>query len=91
MIIKNWSVVVTSPSPYQAPETQIPSLQGEVFGHPRFDDGAKITTSSICGINDQDGILTFSGSCYVLGQIDPEYDKQFPNARKGLLSSLRDK
>lgn len=88
MIIKNWSVVTTNINPYQAPETQGRSLQGRVFGHPKFDDGTEITTSSICGIGDQGEILTTSGSSYILGQVDPAYEKKFSNAKNRLLISL---
>lgn len=88
MKIENWSVVNVTLSPYSAPETGQPSLQGMVFGHPRFVDVTHITTSMIVGKNQENEILTKSGSAYVLGEIDPNYEKQFPDAKNRLLGSL---
>lgn len=85
--LENWAVVYSG-SPYQAPELQIPRLVGNVFGHPSFEDGEMVTTSSIKR-KDGECIVTNSGSYYTLGGIDPEYEKQFPNAKQRLMNSLR--
>jgi hypothetical protein len=84
--LDNWSVV-NDGDPYKAPEQQESRLHGNAFGHPRFDDGKTITTSAIL-TKDGDLILTRSGSRYELGDIDPEYEKIYPNARKRLIDSL---
>ncbi len=89
MRIENWAVVAPIVDPFAAPETQPLSLQGQVFGHPRFDDGQYITTSSIDKKNDKDEVITVSGSVYKLGRVDPSYEERFPDARKRLLGSLR--
>lgn len=88
MILKNWSVVNPNPDPYKAPELQKGCLHGEVYGHPRFEDGHRITTSSIVGL-DGDYILTYSGSEYELGDVDSEYEKIYPDVRERLFKSLR--
>ncbi len=89
MRIENWAVVFPpSISPYTPPELLKQSLQGEVFGHPKCNDGRRITTSSIVGKNNRNEILTYSGGTYELGQIDPAYEAQFPGAKNKLLSSL---
>jgi hypothetical protein len=89
MKIENWAVIFPpSVSPYTPPELLKQSLQGEIFGHPKFNDGKRITTSSIVGKNSRNEILTHSGSIYELGQIDPAYEAQFPDAKNKLLSSL---
>ena len=89
MRIENWAVIFPpSISPYTPPELLKQSLQGKVFGNPRFNDGKFVTTSSITGKNSRNEILTHSGSAYELGEIDPTYEAQFPNAKNILLRSL---
>ncbi len=82
MRIENWAVVTTS-DPHTAP-----CLKGEVFGHPRFDDGYSVRTSSIMGKTETGEVVTYSGSHYILGRIDALYLKRYPNARKRFLDSL---
>lgn len=89
MKIENWAVVESIVNPYAAPEMRALSLQGQVFGHPRFNDGQYITTSSIDKKNDRDEVVTISGSSYELGRVDPSYEEKFPNARNKLLNSLK--
>ncbi len=88
MKIENWAVVTPNPNPYLPQEVQSASLQGKVFGHPRFDDGKKITTSSIVGKNKSGKVVTVSGSEYKLGNIDPSYESKFSNARSRFMNSL---
>lgn len=83
MRIENWAVVSVGNNPY----TPL-SLQGRVFGHPRFDDGKRITTSSIVGKNSKNEILTASGSSYELGQVDRSYEAKFPDAKNRLLGTI---
>ena len=45
--MRNWSIVGAQLTPYQAPEMQTKQLRGEVFGHERFADGERVTTSTI--------------------------------------------
>lgn len=88
MRIENWAVITPMPNTYIAPETQAPSLGGNVFDHPKFNDGTWITTSSIIGKNNKDEILTVNGSSYELGQISKSYEEKFPDARNKLLNSM---
>ncbi len=87
MRIDDWAVI-TPIDPYVAPETQTQCLNGRVFGHPRFDDGHFVTTSSICGKNNKGEVVTSSGSAYELGPINTSYEVAFPGARERLLDSL---
>lgn len=87
MRIEEWAVV-HPPNPYAAPETQTQSLHGRVFGHPKFKDGQRVTTSSIQGKNTSGEVVTKSGSSYELGEIDPTYEQEFPDAENRLLDSL---
>lgn len=84
MKLENWAVIGTDP--YKAPEAQIPKMCGNVFGNPKFDDGKFIIISSIIGKHGNK-ILT-TNSEYELGVIDPEYSKEYENARKRLFDSL---
>lgn len=79
MRLENWAVVNTDP--YRAPEDQKPHLSGKVYGHPRFEDGHDIVTSHIVSIDAVNHtVTTNSGSVYELGTVDPEWEKQFPDA-----------
>lgn len=88
MRIENWAVVEPNPKQYEAPEARSLSLQGEVFGHPRFHDGEQVTTSSIIGKNKRGKVVTMSGSEYELGISNPTYENMHPNARNRILKNL---
>lgn len=86
MIIRNWSVVCTEEfDPYKAPEMYAAKIAGEVYGHHKYEDGHKIITSRVVGV-EGNSVLTKSGSTYELGDVDPEYEKVFPDARKRLFA-----
>jgi len=69
IFLDNWS---TTSNPYQAPEIRKTYLQGEVFGHPNFQEGDKVYTSHIVQSEGR-WIKTSSGSEYILGQPHPNY------------------
>ncbi len=57
-----------------------------MYGHPNHDDGKEVSTSRI--INVDDGLVfTKSGSVYELGSVDPDYELEYPGARKRLLGA----
>lgn len=86
MILRNWSVVIAEEfDPYKAPELYAARLHGNVYGHHKFVDGAEITTSRVVGVT-ENAVLTNSGSTYELGEVNPEYEKLFPDARKRILT-----
>jgi hypothetical protein len=88
MRLENWSVVFSETDPYLAPELQKIALHGNVYGHPRFDDGSSVTTSTIKELRGE-LIITNSGSEYELGEVDPEYEKRYPEARQRIFKSLK--
>lgn len=90
MKIENWSVCTPNPDPYKPPEMQQISLQGRVYGHPRpsLKDGDHIVTSTITGVT-CDGHIKTLNSEYELGEIDPAYEKEFPDAKAKLITSLQ--
>lgn len=85
MILENWGVVAFDP--YQAPEIQQQSLQGNVYHSSKFPDGHSIVTSPIIGKRN-DTVITLSGSEYHLGKVSDEYEKLYPDARTRLFDSL---
>ena len=72
--LDNWSVCSAGRIRYTPPELQVKALQGNAFGHPRFEDGKHVVTSSPFSIKGRI-VTTYSGSVYKLGKIDPEYRK----------------
>ena len=80
--LKKWSVVSVGRSPYDAPESNWYCLQGisEV--------GNQVLTSSIVGYRNN-YILTRSGSVYKLGEVDSDYEKLYPNAKRRLFKTLK--
>ena len=87
--IECWGIVPNG-DVYTAPERQSFSLKGFVFNHPRFPDGDDITTSaikSVSGTIEEVLVYTTSGSVYKLGDPDPRYEKQFPNAKERILKN----
>jgi hypothetical protein len=78
MRLENWAFVSAPISPYQAPETAVQKVQGEVYEHGGFTDGEKITTSEV--INKGKGYVQTHNSTYELGKAHPDYLKQYPSA-----------
>ena len=68
--LENWSV--RSSNAYLAPENNPTYLCGEAYGHPRYENGAKIRTSIIVDVSGRQ-VITISGTVYELGEIRPEY------------------
>lgn len=87
--LENWSILRFTADPYQAPELWKQHLIGTVYGHPYIADGKIVSTSSIVGCEGE-FIKTKSGSLYDLGKVNPEYEKEYPNARKRLFDSFTD-
>ena len=86
--LENWAFV--GRNPYASPEMQQYGLKGFVYNHPRgiFKDGDEIITSAISHLNEHGQIVTKSGTVYELGEIDPEYEKMYPNAKERLLDRI---
>lgn len=85
MKLENWSLVIVGDvDPYTPPELVKLRAYGKVYGHPNFKDGDYITTSSIVRV-DNGHLVTHFGSEYELGEVDPNYEKRFPNARERVL------
>jgi hypothetical protein len=88
--LENWCVTPLEMSPYTPPECQAHGLHGTVYGHPRFFDGDEITTTECASLRTEGDnviVITRSGSEYLLGQVDPGYEKAYPNARERVIKS----
>jgi hypothetical protein len=86
--LENWFLVYGDYDPYKPPECNTQHLAGKVFGNPNFNDGEEIRTSPIVG-KEGDKIVTKSGSVYELGEVLPDYEKQYPGARERLFNSVK--
>lgn len=69
--IVKWSITTRS-EPYAAPECMRQFIQGNVYDHPRFADGHRVTTSAIKRVEGP-YVETESGSLYAMGEPDPDY------------------
>jgi hypothetical protein len=91
--LENWCVTPLAASPYTPPECQAHGLHGTVYGHPYFADGDEITTTECASVKVDEParvtITTRSGSRYVLGEVDPEYERQFPGALVRIVKSYQ--
>ena len=80
--LEKWSTKVAV-DPYQAPELAVMRLHGEVYGHPYHSDGMEVTTSAIIEVNGKE-ITTASGTVYLLGEVDPDFEKWYNEESTGL-------
>ena len=65
--LENWAMIYDD-NPYLPPESQKSYVRGRAYGHPRFEDGKTIHSSSIQEMNIKEGyVITASGSKYILG------------------------
>jgi len=80
--IENWSLqYIQHNSTY--------SLVGNIYEDDRFPEGEKIHTSRVVKCIDDDRVQTHSGTVYLLGEVDPEYENMYPNAKRRLMQSLK--
>ncbi len=88
--LENWALCYQGDQ-YTAPELRKPILSGNVFNHPlattRHPDGKFIVTSTIIGKRGRK-VITKSGTEYLLGKVNPDYEKQFPNARQRVFRNI---
>lgn len=57
-------------------------IRGQVFGHDRFSDGSWINTSVVKRVDSNGLVTTENGREYQLGEPEPQYEAQFPNAKE---------
>lgn len=80
--ITNWAFSYTGFDPYQAPELR----QQCLIGTAELDGEVKpVLTSAILG--KRDGKVVTRNTVYELLDIDPEYEKLYPNAKQRFLDT----
>lgn len=80
--IENWFITPGVFDPLLPPELRPEARLGGVN-----EDGLNIITSPIQGLSEDGNILTMNTE-YELGEVDPNYEAAFPNAKARLLSSM---
>lgn len=69
--LKNWRVVQSPSTPYDAPECIGRRLQGEVYDHPAFEDGDLITSTELTSM--QEGVAVTCNTRYELKYPSQDY------------------
>ena len=75
VLIENWRIIAAD-SPYTAPECLgSRKIVGEVFGHPKKEDGAEVITSRIITIGkfEEGSVIETRNTLYKLGKMSEEY------------------
>lgn len=71
--IENWSLCIRGYGSYMFPDEQRVSLQGNVYGHPKFKDGEFVVTSQVLDLDISNGKAETRSREYVLGQANPDW------------------
>lgn len=70
--IEEWSIGRSKPKdPYKPPEQRSFVLNGCVYGHPKFADGKRVSTSAIC--RSCGNTVETMNNTYRLGKPSPDY------------------
>jgi hypothetical protein len=73
--LENWSVTRRSDNPYIAPESCPFCLHGQVYDHPKFNDGDRVTTSVVQAVSQDWKRARSRNTEYILGTIDEEFQR----------------
>lgn len=89
MRLENWHFGITELDPYTPPECAGSVLGGEVYGHPNFNDGDKVTTSRLVEFDPKGKVaITASGSVYELGAPKKEWVSWLREFHKDALKNI---
>jgi len=72
-ILENWSLGTILDDPYLAPELNPSCLYGEVYNHPKKEDGKRIRTSQLIEFNWENMTVQCKSRVYKLGKPDSEW------------------
>ena len=81
--LKNWKMLEVPQPENTPPELMITLIGGNVYNHPKHEDGKLVTTSRIVNVDKENKtITTHSGSVYAISKEDicSEYEEAYPNA-----------
>lgn len=82
--LENWSLGTDNEDVFFAPEFRIVRLAGEVYGHERFEDGTKISTSAVKMLDVKNNLAKTLYTTYELGQPCEHYIKWLSDNGKSL-------
>ena len=83
ILLNNWCII-DDEEKYTSPQNYFLRFIGISFGHPAFEDGTAIKTGRI--ISYKNGVFTTgSGSQYILGKVNDEYEINYPHAYSQLV------
>jgi len=72
--LENWALCFNSFDFYTSIERQNISLQGNVYGNPKFEEGKFVITSKVMDLDIPNRkAITYSGTRYTLGTPDQEW------------------
>lgn len=83
--LRKWAVVACPANPYTAPEQIVSLFHGDSFDGDRH--RSNVTTSPIVGVIGKVHALTESGSIYELMDVDPEWEKLYPDSAERFFSN----
>jgi hypothetical protein len=70
-VLQDWSFRAYLPTPYHAPELAEQRLTGMVYGHPKFEDGQRVTTSQVK--KSEGRTVVTQNNTYRLGRVSRSY------------------
>jgi len=70
--IELWSAHHDLRQPFESREPRKLRISGLVYGHHRFDDGERILTGWLAGVNGR-VVTTVGGTVYRLGDVSPDF------------------
>ena len=85
--LDEWYLEYAQTDPYKEPHIV---LKGKVYDSRRFNDGDTIQTSRVVKLS-LTQVETLSGSVYILGEPDQEYEAAYPNAKQRLVDAFNSK
>lgn len=81
--INNWSIVTDPNTQFLTPDHRKKCLQGTVTGYSQ-----PILSSHIA--YHHEGVITTRNTKYILGKIDPEYERAYPNVKDRFFNAEQD-
>lgn len=85
--VEDWYLREDDSNPYLAPELRQKVLVGRVYGHPKFEDGKIIRTSSLRAFDLSARSATTRNTSYYLGAPKQDYAEKYPEAMIGMVES----
>lgn len=73
LVLENWKLI-RNKNPNIPPETQKCTVIGEIYNHPKINDGQIVKTTNVKDLNEELNFVTTHDSIYELGSKHPEYE-----------------